>query len=150
METRRAIRDGAKEIDMVANIGALKSGNDDLVYRDIRLVCESCEDGNAILKVIIETAYLTDDEKVRVCELAKKAKAHYVKTSTGFGPGGATVDDIKLMKKIVAPAGMGVKAAAGIRSYETAEKMIRAGADRIGATASVKIVQQAKGVTVSN
>jgi deoxyribose-phosphate aldolase len=150
MEARRAIRDGAREIDMVANIGALKSGNDELVYRDIRLVCEACEDGNAILKVIIETAYLTDDEKIRVCELAKKAKAHYVKTSTGFGPGGATVDDIKLMKKIVAPAGMGVKAAAGIRTYETAEEMIRAGADRIGATASVKIVQQAKGITVSN
>ncbi len=150
METRRAIRDGAREIDMVINIGALKSRNDDLVYRDIRMVVEACEDGNAVSKVIIETAFLTDEEKVRACELAKKAKANYVKTSTGFGPGGATVNDVKLMKSVVGDAGMKVKASAGIRSYEDAEAMIKAGADRIGASASIKILQGAKGVTVSN
>jgi deoxyribose-phosphate aldolase len=150
LETRRAIRDGAEEIDMVINIGALKSGDDELVYRDIRLVCEACEDGGAISKVIIEAALLTDDEKIRACELAKKAKANYVKTSTGFGPHGATAEDVALMSNIVASAGIGVKAAGGIRSYEDAQKMIIAGATRIGASAGIKIVQQAKEVTLSN
>ena len=150
LETRRAIRDGAEEIDMVINIGALKSGDDKLVYRDIRLVCEACEDGGAISKVIIEAALLTDDEKIRACELAKKAKANYVKTSTGFGPHGATAEDVALMSSIVASAGIGVKAAGGIRSYEDAQKMIIAGATRIGASAGIKIVQQAKEVTLSN
>ncbi|MCK5076909.1 MAG: deoxyribose-phosphate aldolase [Calditrichia bacterium] len=150
METRQAIREGAKEIDMVINIGALKSGNDELVYRDIRMVCEACEDGRAISKVIIETAFLTDDEKVRVCKLAKKAKANYVKTSTGFAKGGATVEDVSLMKSVVGDAGMKVKASAGIRTFEDAEKMIQAGADRIGASASIKIVQGSHEVTLSN
>ena len=150
LETRRAIRDGAEEIDMVINIGALKSGNDDLVYRDIRAVCEACEDGGAISKVIIEAALLTDDEKVRACELAKRAKADYVKTSTGFGPHGATAEDVALMSRVVAGTGMGVKAAGGIRSFEDAHKMIIAGATRIGASAGIKILQQSKDITVSN
>ncbi len=150
METRQAIRDGAREIDMVINIGALKSGNDELVYRDIRMVCEACEDGGAISKVIIEAALLTDDEKVRACELAKKARANFVKTSTGFGPHGATAEDVALMRKVVGYSGIGVKAAGGIRSYEDAEKMIKAGANRIGASASIKIVGGAKAMTVSN
>lgn len=150
METRRAIREGAEEIDMVINIGALKSGNDELVYRDIRAVVEACEDGSAVSKVIIEAALLTDDEKVRACQLAKKAKANYVKTSTGFGPGGATADDVALMSKIVGQAGIGVKAAGGIKSYDDAQKMILAGATRLGASAGIKILQQARSVTVSN
>jgi len=150
METRRAIRDGAKEIDMVINIGALKSNNDELVYKDIRMVCEACEDGGAISKVIIEAALLTDDEKIRACELAKKARANFVKTSTGFGPHGATAEDVALMRKVVGDSGIGVKAAGGIRSFEDAEKMIKAGANRIGASASIKIVGGASSMTVSN
>ncbi|MBU0711844.1 deoxyribose-phosphate aldolase [bacterium] len=150
LETRQAIRDGAKEIDMVINIGALKSGNDDLVYRDIRMVCEACEDGGAISKVIIEAALLTDDEKIRACELAKKARANFVKTSTGFGPHGATAEDVALMRKVVGYSGIGVKAAGGIRSFEDAEKMIKAGANRIGASASIKIVGGAMSTTISN
>ena len=150
METRRAIRDGATEIDMVINIGALKSSNDDLVYRDIRMVCEACEDGGAISKVIIEAALLTDDEKVRACKLSKKARANFVKTSTGFGPGGATSEDVALMSKVIADAGIGVKAAGGIRSYEDAQKMVSAGATRLGASAGIKIVHESKELTVSN
>ncbi len=150
METRQAIRDGAREIDMVINIGALKSGNDDLVYRDIRAVCEACEDGSATSKVIIEAALLTDDEKVRACELSKKARANYVKTSTGFGPGGATAEDVALMSSVVRGAGIGVKAAGGIRNYEDARKMVEAGATRIGASASIGIVKGAKETTISN
>jgi deoxyribose-phosphate aldolase len=150
LEARRAIRDGAEEIDMVVNIGALKTGDDELVYRDILRVSEACEDGSAILKVIIETGLLSDDEKVRACELAKKARANYVKTSTGFGPGGATAEDIALMYNIVSSSGMGVKASGGVRNYETAQKMIQAGATRIGATAGIKILQQAKEITLTN
>lgn len=150
METRRAIREGAEEIDMVINIGALKSGNDDLVYRDICAVVEACNDGSAISKIIIEAALLTDDEKVRACQLSKKARANYVKTSTGFGPGGATADDVALMSKIVGQAGIGVKASGGIKSYDDAQKMILAGATRLGASAGIKILQQAKSVTYSN
>jgi len=149
MEARKAIRDGASEIDMVINIGALKSGDFDLVYRDIRMVVEACEDGSAICKVIIEAALLTDDEKICVCELAKKARAHYVKTSTGFGPGGATEQDVALMSRVVQDSGIGVKAAGGIKSYEDAKKMIDAGATRIGASAGIKIVQEAKPITIS-
>jgi len=149
LETRRAIRDGAQEIDMVINVGALKSGNEALVYRDIRLVCEACEDGGAISKVIIEAALLTDEEKIRACELAKKARADFVKTSTGFGPHGATAEDVALMSGVVADAGIGVKAAGGIRSYDDAHKMIIAGATRIGASAGIKILQQAKEITIS-
>ncbi len=150
LETRQAIRDGAREIDMVINIGALKSGDDDLVYRDIRAVSEACEDGSATSKVIIEAAMLTDDEKVRACELSKKARANYVKTSTGFGPGGATADDVALMSSVVRGAGIGVKAAGGIRNYADARKMVEAGATRIGASASIGIVKGAKEVTISN
>ena len=150
MEARRAIRDGAKEIDMVINIGAIKSGNDKLVFQDIRKVVEACEDGSAISKVIIETALLTEDEKVRACILAKKARANYVKTSTGFASGGATVEDIELMSKIVRPAGIGEKASGGIKSYDDAHKMIEAGATRLGASAGIKILQQAQSVTISN
>jgi len=143
LEARKAIREGAKEIDMVINIGALKSGIDDLVYKDIRYVVEACKEGGAITKVIIEAALLTDDEKVRACELAKRAYADYVKTSTGFAAGGATANDVALMSKVVAGTKMGVKAAGGIRSLEDAQKMIAAGATRIGASAGVKIVQEA-------
>lgn len=150
METRRAIRDGAEEIDMVINIGALKSGNDELVYRDIRMVVEACEDGGAISKVIIEAALLTDDEKVRACTLAKKARADFVKTSTGFGPHGATAADVALMSKTVANTGIGVKAAGGIRSLEDAQNMIKAGATRIGASAGIAIMKKARSITMSN
>lgn len=150
MEARHAIREGAEEIDMVINIGALKSGDDDLVYRDIRAVVEACNDGSATSKIIIEAALLTEDEKVRACTLAKNARANYVKTSTGFGPGGATAEDVALMSKIVGKAGIGVKAAGGIKSYDDAQKMIKAGATRLGASAGIKILQQAKSVTVSN
>jgi len=150
MEARNAIRNGAKEIDMVINIGALKSGLDEWVYRDIRGVCEACEDGSAVSKVIIETAFLTDDEKVRACQLAKRAKANYVKTSTGFGPGGATVQDVALMSGVVGSAGMGVKASGGIKSFKDARAMVEAGATRLGASAGIKILQQAQAVTVSN
>lgn len=150
METRNAIRNGAKEIDMVINIGALKSGLDDVVYRDIRMVCEACEDGQAISKVIIEAALLTDEEKVRACQLAKQARANYVKTSTGFASGGATVQDVALMNQVVGQAGMGVKAAGGIKSYEDAKKMVTAGATRLGASAGIKILKEAKAVTVSD
>ena len=150
METRRAIRDGAEEIDMVINIGALKSGNDELVYRDIRMVCEACEDGGATSKVIIEAALLTDDEKVRACTLAKKARADFVKTSTGFGPHGATAADVALMARTVANTGIGVKAAGGIRSFEDAQDMIKAGATRIGASAGIAIVKKARTITLSS
>ena len=121
-----------------------------MVYRDIQLVCEACEDGGAKSKVIIETAYLTEGEKVRACELAKRAYANYVKTSTGFGPEGATAEDVALMSSTVGHAGIGVKAAGGIKSYEDVQKMILAGATRIGASAGIKILGQAKTVTISN
>ena len=149
METRRAIRDGAKEIDMVINVGRLKGGDDDYVLRDIRMVTEACRDGSAVSKVILETALLTDDEKVRACELARKARAHFVKTSTGFSSGGATAEDVALMASVVRPAGMEVKASGGIRSLADARRMIEAGATRIGASASVAIVEEAQEVTVS-
>lgn len=144
METRKAIRDGAKEIDMVINVGRLKSGDDAYVLRDIQAVTEACRDGSAVSKVIIETALLTDDEKVRVCELAKKARANFVKTSTGFASGGATAEDIALMSSVVRSAGMEVKASGGIRNFTDAKRMIDAGATRIGASASIAIVQEAK------
>ncbi len=143
MEARRAIRNGAREIDMVINIGALKSGNDALVLRDIRAVVEDCVDGNAVCKVIIETALLSDDEKRRACELARTARAHFVKTSTGFSTGGATVSDVALMAGVVRGAGMEVKASGGISSYSDARAMIEAGATRLGASASIGIVQEA-------
>ena len=149
LEARRAIRDGAREIDMVINVGALKSGDDDTVYRDIRAVVDASMDGGAICKVILETALLTDDEKLRACVAAVRAKADFVKTSTGFGPGGATADDVALMHQAVSDARLGVKASGGIRDLDQAQRMIQAGATRIGASAGVKIVKQSQGVTVS-
>jgi deoxyribose-phosphate aldolase len=139
LEARRAIRDGAREIDMVVNVGALKSGQHDLVYRDIASVADACRDAGVLCKVIIEAALLEDDEKVIVSRIARDAKAHYVKTSTGFGPGGATVYDVALMREAVGPD-MGVKASGGIRSAEDVKQMIAAGATRIGASAGVAIV----------
>ena len=117
LEARRAIREGAKEIDMVINIGAMKGGDDELVFRDIRAVVDACEDGRALCKVIIETALLTDDEKVRACLAAKRARADFVKTSTGFSTGGATAADVALMAQVVRDKKMGVKASGGVRSY---------------------------------
>jgi len=143
-ETRRAIRYGAEEIDMVINIGALKSGDHELVERDIMAVVDACREEGAVSKVIIEAALLTDAEKETACLLAKSAGADFVKTSTGFGPGGATVADVALMRRVVGPE-MGIKAAGGIRTLADAEKMIAAGASRIGASASVKIMQEKKG-----
>ena len=142
-EAQQAIREGAAEVDMVINVGALKSRDYERVERDIASVALTCHAGNAILKVIIEAALLTDEEKVVACQLAKVAGADFVKTSTGFGPGGATAEDVALMRRVVGPA-MGVKAAGGIRTYEDAQKMVAAGATRIGASASVKIMQEAE------
>ncbi|MFQ6059277.1 MAG: deoxyribose-phosphate aldolase [Anaerolineae bacterium] len=143
LEARRAIRDGAREIDMVINIGALKAGDHQLVKKDIAKVVDACHESGALCKVIIEAALLTDEEKIVACQLAKEARADYVKTSTGFGPGGATEHDVALMRWVVGPE-MGVKAAGGIRTAADALKMIRAGATRIGASAGVKIVQEAR------
>ena len=142
-EAQQAIREGATELDMVINVGALKSRDYELVERDIASLARACHAGNAILKVIIEAALLTDEEKVAACQLAKVAGADFVKTSTGFGPGGATAEDVALMRRVVGPS-MGVKAAGGIRSHADAQKMIAAGASRIGASASVKILQEAE------
>lgn len=136
-ETREAIRSGAQEIDMVINIGALKGKDYSLVWVDIMQVVESA--APYPVKVILETSSLTQDEKIIGCALAKAAGAAFVKTSTGFGSGGATVEDVTLMRKIVGPE-MGVKASGGIRTFEDASKMIAAGANRIGASASVSIV----------
>jgi deoxyribose-phosphate aldolase len=144
-ETRRAIFDGATEIDMVINIGALKSGDDATVKRDIGAVVEAAHEGCAIVKTIIETALLTDEEKVRACRLAKEAGADFVKTSTGFSKGGATVADIELMRRTVGSE-VGVKAAGGVKDLASAREMIAAGATRIGASAGVKIVRESQGV----
>jgi len=137
-ETSDAIQNGANEIDMVINIGALKSRNFDLVERDIRAVVEAAK--GTLVKVIIETCLLTDDEKVKVCQIAQKAGADFVKTSTGFSTGGATVADVALMRKTVGPD-MGVKASGGARSYEDALAFIKAGATRIGASSGVAIME---------
>lgn len=144
MEARQAIRDGAREIDTVINIGALKSGDYDLVERDIAGVANACREAGAVCKVIIEAAMLTDEEKVVASRLAKRAKAHFVKTSTGFGPGGATVYDVALMREAVGPE-MGVKAAGGIHTRKEAEDLIAAGATRIGASAGIAIVSESGG-----
>jgi deoxyribose-phosphate aldolase len=143
-EARRAIFDGAREIDMVINVGALKSGDLRAVERDIEGVAAPCRDCGVLSKVIIEAALLTDEEKVTACTIAKAAGADYVKTSTGFGPGGATAADVALMRRVVG-AEMGVKAAGGVRDLEGVKAMIAAGATRVGASAGVKIVQQARG-----
>ena len=143
-EARQAIRQGAQEIDMVINIGALKSGHDELVFEDIRKVVEACEEGGTLSKVIIEAALLTDEEKIRACELSKRAQANYVKTSTGFASGGATESDVALMSSVVKSYGMGVKAAGGIKTLEDLKKMVSSGATRIGASAGVKIMKEAQ------
>ena len=140
-ETEDAIANGADEIDMVINVGALKAGNDALVLDDIKAVVDAS--GDKLVKVIIETCLLTDDEKVRACQLSKEAGADYVKTSTGFSSGGATVADVALMRKTVGPD-MGVKASGGARSYEDAIAFIEAGASRIGASSGVAIMNGAQ------
>lgn len=140
-ETEDAIANGADEIDMVINVGALKAGNDALVLDDIKAVVDAS--GDKLVKVIIEACLLTDDEKVRACQLSKEAGADYVKTSTGFSTGGATVADVTLMRKTVGPD-MGVKASGGARSYEDAIAFIEAGASRIGASSGVAIMNGAQ------
>ncbi len=144
MEARRAIREGAKEIDMVINVGAVKSGDEDYLLHDIRTVVEACRDGSALLKVILETSLLTDTEKQRVCELCMQAGADYVKTSTGFGSAGATIEDISLMARTVASKKLGVKASGGVKTYDDALAMIKAGATRIGTSSGIAIVQEAR------
>lgn len=138
-ESEQAIYNGATEIDMVINVGQLQEGNYDYVANDIKQVVNAAHNHGAICKVILETALLTDEEKIKACVICKDAGADFVKTSTGFSKGGATVGDIALMKYVVG-SGMGVKASGGIRSREDADKMIASGADRVGASASVKIV----------
>jgi deoxyribose-phosphate aldolase len=153
-ETEQAIRNGAREVDMVVNIGLLKSGRYEDVERDIRAVVESARqtsgrangDGRVLVKVILETALLSDEEKVIACVLSQNAGADFVKTSTGFSKGGATANDVALMRRVVGE-GMGVKASGGIRSKEDAETMVKHGASRLGASASVAIV---KGLTSSS
>ncbi|HFI0621086.1 TPA: deoxyribose-phosphate aldolase [Streptococcus suis] len=140
-ETKDAIVNGADEIDMVINIGALKSKNYDLVLEDIKAVVEAS--GDKLVKVIIETCLLTEEEKVKACQLSKEAGADFVKTSTGFSTGGATVEDVALMRKTVGPD-MGVKASGGARSYEDAIAFIEAGATRIGASSGVAIMKGEK------
>ncbi|PYU13980.1 MAG: deoxyribose-phosphate aldolase [Acidobacteria bacterium] len=147
-EAEEAIKLGAQEIDMVINIGALKSGQDDVVELDIRGVVEASHRGGAITKVILETALLTLEEKVRACVASKNAGADFVKTSTGFGPAGATAEDVALMRAVVGKD-VGVKAAGGIRSLEDLKNMVSAGATRIGASASVRILEQARGVSAN-
>jgi deoxyribose-phosphate aldolase len=144
LEARRATREGAAEIDMVVNIGALKSKDDELVFKDIRGVVEVCKESRAVSKVILETVLLSDEEKVRGCHLAMRAGADFVKTSTGFSSRGATVEDVELLARTVAPRRLGVKAAGGIRTYADVVKMIQAGATRVGCSASVKIVEEAQ------
>ncbi len=139
MEARQALRHGAREIDMVLNVGALKSGDHALVRRDIAGVSDACREVGAINKVILETVLLSDEEKVIASRLAREARAHYVKTSTGFNAGGATAYDVALMREAVGP-GMGVKASGGIRTADDVRTMIAAGATRIGASAGVAIV----------
>jgi deoxyribose-phosphate aldolase len=144
MEARRAIRDGAREVDMVINVGALKSGDHQTVLTDIEKVVDSAHEAGVIVKVILETSLLTDEEKVIASSLAKQARADFVKTSTGFGGGGATVYDVALMRETVGPD-MGVKASGGVRTKSEVEDMIAAGATRIGASAGVQIVSGDQG-----
>jgi len=144
LETRRALRDGAREIDMVLNIGALKGKDYGTVQKDIARVAEACREVGATCKVILETGLLSDEEKVVASQLARAAKAHYVKTSTGFGHGGATVYDVALMREAVGPE-MGVKASGGIKTADDIRDMVSAGATRIGASAGVEIVTKAGG-----
>jgi deoxyribose-phosphate aldolase len=147
-EARRAIFDGASELDMVINVGALKSGDHDLVSRDIRGIVDVAHEVGYICKVIIETALLTDDEKISACLIAKEAGADFVKTSTGFSTGGATAADVALMRRAVGGQ-MGVKASGGVRDLKQAKEMIQAGATRIGASVGVKIMQEVAGSPIS-
>jgi len=144
-EARRAIFNGAREVDMVINVGALKSGDDCAVEDDIRAVVEAGHENGVLVKVIIETALLTDEEKVRACLASKNAGADFVKTSTGFAKGGATVEDVSLMRRAVGSA-LGVKASGGVKGIEDARAMFAAGATRIGASVGVKIAQEASGL----
>jgi deoxyribose-phosphate aldolase len=141
-EAKQAIENGAQEIDMVVNVGAIKSNKYDVVKEDIKAVVEASK-GRALVKVILETCLLTDDEKVKVCEICKEVNVDFVKTSTGFSTGGATVHDIKLMRETVGP-NMGVKAAGAVRTAEDAKAVIEAGASRIGASSSIAIVNGTK------
>jgi deoxyribose-phosphate aldolase len=143
-EASRAIGDGAREIDMVINIGAIKSGRRGDARRDVEAVVASCREGKALSKAIIEAALLTHDEKIAACELARGAGADFVKTSTGFGPGGATVADVALMRGAVGPT-MGIKASGGIRDLAAVKAMVAAGATRIGTSAGVRIVGETQG-----
>lgn len=147
-EAQEALRDGATEIDMVINIGAVRAADYKLVYRDIAAVVNTAHAANALCKVILETALLNDDQKVAACQIAKVAGADFVKTSTGFGGGGATVADVTLMRYVVG-AEMGVKASGGVRSYADAQAMVKAGATRIGASAGMRIVREARGERVN-
>lgn len=142
-EAQQAIALGAREIDMVIDVGALKSDENNAVTDDIGGVVEACHRAGAICKVILECSLLTNEEKIRACHLSKTSGADFVKTSTGFGPSGATVEDVRLMRATVGPD-MGVKAAGGIRTFEDLKKMVEAGATRIGASASVKIIEEAR------
>ena len=146
-EAETVIAAGATEVDMVQNIGALKSGDFDLLQRDMAAVVEAAHAHGAICKVILETGLLTDAEKVTACEIAAQAGADFVKSSTGFGPGGATAADIALMRRTVGPD-MGVKASGGVRSYADVLALVAAGASRIGASAGVKIIEEATGQAV--
>ncbi len=141
-EAKKAIKQGAREIDMVMNVGALKSGDLAAFAEDIRKVVRVCHRRNALLKVILETCLLTEDEKVTACLIAKEVGADFVKTSTGFNGPGATVEDVRLMRSVVGP-NMGVKAAGGVRTYEDAMRMIEAGATRIGTSSGIKIIGEA-------
>ena len=147
VETQRAMSDGAREVDMVIDLGALKSGRLEQVARDVESVTTACRRAGVLSKVIIEAALLTDEEKIAACAIAKALGADYVKTSTGFGPGGATAADVALMRRVVG-TGLGVKAAGGIRDLATVRAMIAAGATRIGTSAGVRIVQESRGESV--
>jgi deoxyribose-phosphate aldolase len=133
---------------MVINVGALKSKDDALVLKDIRAVVEACKDGRALCKVILETSLLNEEEKVRACQLSMRAGADFVKTSTGFSTGGATVEDVSLMARTVASKKLGVKASGGVRTFGDVVKMVAAGATRIGCSSSVKIMEEARAGTV--
>ena len=146
-ETRAALRNGAREIDMVLNIGALKAGDHAAVLTDIQAVVRICHEAHALCKVIFETCLLTDAEKTRACELCITGGADFVKTSTGFSTGGATADDVALMSRLVKPHGRGVKASGSIRSLADLQKMVTAGATRIGTSSGIKILQEAAGST---
>lgn len=144
-EARTVLERGAREVDMVINIGALKARDYSLVEWDIQGVVEVCHAGNALVKVIIETALLTEEEKVMACQISKRAGADFVKTSTGFSSAGATVEDVAVMRRVVGPD-MGLKAAGGIRSLEDALRMVEAGADRLGTSSGVKIALAISGL----